>query len=88
MTTALAAGDKNSAMRYLDPSAQQKYGPVFDTLLPSMPQIVGSFSAPQSVTIADGIGEYAVNRTINGENRLFLIYFGRNGDGVWRLGSM
>jgi Bacterial Ig domain/Glucodextranase, domain B len=88
MTTALAAGDKASAMRYLDTSAQQKYGPVFDTLLPNMPQIVGSFSAPRSMTIAEGIGEYAVNRTINGENRLFLIYFGRNGDGVWRLGSM
>ena len=51
-------------------------------------QIVGTFSAPQRVTVADGIGEYAVNRTINGENRLFLVYFGRNGDGVWRLGSM
>jgi hypothetical protein len=88
MTAALAAGDKAAAMRYLDASAQQKYGPVFEALLPNMPQIVGSFSAPQSMTVADGIGEYAVNRTINGENRIFLIYFGRNGDGVWRLGSM
>jgi hypothetical protein len=88
MNTALAAGDKPAAMRYLDTSAQQKYGPVFDALLPNMPQIVGTFSAPQSVTLSDGLGEYAVNRTINGENRLFLIYFSRNGDGVWRLGSM
>ena len=88
MSTALAAGDKSTAMRYLDVSAQQKYGPVFDALLPNMPQIVGTFSALQSVTLSGGLGEYAVNRTINGENRLFLIYFGRNGDGVWRLGSM
>ncbi len=88
MTTALTAGDKPTAMRYLDGSAQEKYGPVFDALLPNMPQIVGSFSAPQSVSLGDGIGEYGVNRTINGQNRLFLIYFGRNGDGVWRLGSM
>jgi hypothetical protein len=75
-----------TAMRYLD--ASRKIRPVFDALLSNMPQIVGSFSAPQSVSLADGIGEYAINRVINGENRLFLIYFGRNGDGVWRLGSM
>jgi hypothetical protein len=48
MSTALAAGDKAAAMRYLDAFAQQKYGPVFDALLPNMLQIVGSFSALQS----------------------------------------
>jgi hypothetical protein len=88
MKTALAEGDKPAAMRHLDASAQQKYGPVFDALLPNMSQIVGSFSELQLVSLSAGMGEYAINRTINGENRLFLIYFGRNGDGVWRLGSM
>jgi len=88
MKTALTAGDKARAMQYLDASAQQRYGPVFDILLPSMPQIAATFSDPQSVSLSDGIGEYAINRTINGENRIFFIYFGRNGDGVWRLGSM
>jgi hypothetical protein len=88
MKTALSAGDKVRALRYLDASAQQRYGPVFDILLPTMPQIVGSFSDPQTVTLSGGMGEYAINRTINGENRIFFIYFGRNGDGVWRLGSM
>ena len=87
--TALTAGDKARAMQYLDPRrSQQRYGPVFDVLLPSMPQIAATFSDPQSVSLSDGIGEYAINRTINGENRIFFIYFGLNGDGVWRLGSM
>ena len=88
MKTALTAGDKARAMQYLDASAQQRYGAVFDVLLPSMPQIAATFSDPQSVSLSDGIGEYAINRTINGENRIFFIYFGLNGDGVWRLGSM
>jgi hypothetical protein len=88
MKTALTAGDKTRAMQYLDASAQQRYGPAFDILLPSMSQIVATFSDLQSVALSGGIGEYAINRTINGENRIFFIYFGRNGDGVWRLGSM
>ena len=88
MKTALTAGDKARAMRYLDASAQQRYGPVFDVLLPSMPQIAATFSDPQSVSLSDSLGEYAINRVINGENRIFFIYFGLNGDGVWRLGSM
>jgi hypothetical protein len=88
MKTALTAGDKTRAMQYLDALAQQRYGPVFDILLPSMSQIVATFSDLQSVALSGGIGEYAINRTINGENRIFFIYFGRNGDGVWRLGSM
>ena len=50
--------------------------------------IVASFSALQRVSLSDGIGEYAMNRIVDGENRLFLIYFSRNGDGVWRLGAM
>jgi hypothetical protein len=88
MKGALASGDKAAAMRYLDASAQRKYGPVFDALLPNMLQIVASFSAPQSVMLSGSLGEYAINRVINGENRIFFVYFGRNGDGVWRLGSM
>ena len=76
------------ARMHLDASAQQRYGPVFDVLLPTMSQIVGTFSDLQSVSLSDGLGEYAINRTINGENRIFFIYFGRNSDGVWRLGSM
>jgi len=88
MKTALTSGDKTRAMQYLDVAAQQRYGPVFDILLPTMPQIAATFSDIQSVALSGRIGEYAINRTINGENRIFFIYFGRNGDGVWRLGSM
>ena len=88
MTSALAAGNKSAAMQFLNASAQERYGRVFDVLMPEMPAITASFSPPQSLLISDRFGEYVVNRTINGENRAFLVYFTQDGDGVWRLGSM
>jgi hypothetical protein len=39
MLGALARGDKAAAMEHLTPSAQQRYGPVFDTLIgPNRPR--------------------------------------------------
>jgi hypothetical protein len=61
---------------------------VFDALLPQMPEIIASYSSLQQVSISSDIGEYAVNRTINGENWIFLIYFLKDADGVWRLDAM
>jgi hypothetical protein len=67
---------------------QAKYGPVFEALLPNMPDIVASYSPLQRVSLAPEIGEYAVSRTIDGRNRIFLIYFLRGSDGVWRIDAM
>ena len=88
LTTALAAGDTSGALTFLDPLARQRYGPVFSLLQPDLGTIVGTFSNLQGVSLTQEFGEYAVNRVIDGQNRIFFIYFGRNGDGVWRLGSM
>jgi PKD repeat protein len=88
LTSALVRGDKAQAMQYLSQQVREKYGPVFDALLPIMTQIPGSFSGLQTVTIDGALGEYAVNRTIDGVNRIFFIYFLRDTDGVWRADSM
>ena len=87
-TTALASRDTTQALQYFNNQAQEKYQPVLQTLAASLPQIAGSFSQPRSVSITDGIGEYAINRTIDGINRIFFIYFLRDADGVWRIDSM
>ena len=50
MNTALLAGDKATALTYLTLSAQVKYGPVFDALLPHMPEIIRSYSPLQRVS--------------------------------------
>lgn len=85
---ALVARDKAKAMQFLNKQAQEKYGTVFDTLISDIPQILGSFSNLQTVTVSGEIGEYAINRTIDGVNRIFFIYMLRDVDGVWRIDAM
>lgn len=88
MGNALKAGDKAAALAYMNENGKAQYGPVFDKLMPQMAGIVGSFSAPQKMAISGAIGEYAVNRTIDGVGKLFFVYFLKGADGVWRLESM
>jgi sulfur relay (sulfurtransferase) complex TusBCD TusD component (DsrE family) len=85
---ALAAGDKAAAMSYLSTAAQDKYGPVLDALLPFMPEIVASYSPLEQVSITNGIAEYAVTRLDAGVKRLYLIYFLRDANGIWRIDGM
>jgi hypothetical protein len=88
MNEALVAGDKEAALAYLNTAAQAKYDPVFEVLLPHMPEIVDSYSPLMRVSISSNIGEFAVNRTIDGELKIFFIYYLKGNDGVWRLNSM
>ncbi|MDY7229533.1 choice-of-anchor A family protein [Hyalangium rubrum] len=88
MNEALAAGDKARAMKYLNPRAREKYGPVFDALLPFMPEIVASYSPLARASLSPSIGEYAVRRSDNGLQRIHLIYFLQCPDGIWRVDEM
>ncbi len=88
MNAALVAGDKTTALSFLTNGAQEKYGPVFDVLLPHMADIIASYSPPRSVSMSEAIGEYAITRVSNGKAYLFLIYFLKDADGVWRLEAM
>ena len=88
LNTALIARDKPKALSYLNQSARVKYEPVFSALLPNFPAIVASYSALQRVSITSDMGEYAVNRVIDGVDEVFFIYLLRDTDGVWRLDSM
>ncbi|MEJ7668266.1 MAG: Ig-like domain-containing protein [Casimicrobiaceae bacterium] len=84
----IAAGDKNAAMAYLSDAAKTKYGAVFDVLRPHLAGIVAGWSAPQTNKLAEKFAEFAINRTIDGVSRLFLIYLLQGYDGVWRIDSM
>jgi hypothetical protein len=88
MNNALVAGDKDTALSYLTDAAKEKYGPVFDVLLPYMADISASLSALQRAGLSSELCEYAVNRTINGQDRVFFIYFRKGDDGVWRISAM
>jgi len=51
-------------------------------------EAVATFTTFQGVNIIESYAEYALNATVNGENRLFLIYFLKDADGVWRVEAM
>lgn len=85
---ALGRNDKAGALSFLNAQAQTKYGPVFDALQSQMPQIASGFSDVQTVDIGAAFSTYAVNRMVEGVNRIFIIQFLIGSDGVWRLDSM
>jgi hypothetical protein len=88
MNDALVRGDVNGAAQYLNESAKRKYQPVFEALKLQFPQIIASYSLLRRVSISEDIGEYAIVRNFNGQNRVYLIYFLRDADGVWRMDGM
>jgi hypothetical protein len=90
MNAALVAGDKATAMTYLTANAQDIYGPVFDTLMPDFPAIVASYSPLRrvAVDVDSGIAIYAINRTIDGVDRIFMIQFLTDENGTWLIDSM
>lgn len=88
MNEALVDGNVNTALTYLNEGAKRKYQPVFDALKPQFPEIIASYSPLRRVSISENIGEYAINRTYLGQNRVYLIYFLKDADGVWRMDEM
>jgi hypothetical protein len=88
LNTALAAGRKEEAVGYLSAAAEAKYGPLFDALLSYMPGIVASYSPLEQVSLTPKAGEYAMSRMDGETKRLYLIYFVRDSDGVWRVDGM
>ena len=88
MNAALVNGDIPSALTYLDHGAQKKYGPVWQVLLPHMAEIIASYSPLRGLSASSRVAEYGFNRIVDGEKRLFLVYFLQNTDGVWRLSAI
>ncbi len=85
---ALACEDIVRATSYLTVSARERYRPVFGKLKSQLRRITSSFSPLRPSIIAGQYAEYGINRTIDGINRIFLIYFVQDNDGVWRIDSM
>jgi hypothetical protein len=65
-----------------------KYDPVFDALMPHMAEIITSYSPLQRMSVFAEMGEYAVLRTIDEKNHLFLIYFVKDTTGVWKVEAL
>jgi Bacterial Ig-like domain (group 3)/Bacterial Ig domain/Beta-propeller repeat len=87
-SAALRAGDKTTALSYLNVQSQKKFGPVFDALMASMSKIFDSFSTIQQIELSDGVAEYAIKRADGGVKKIFFLYFAQDGAGVWRIDEM
>ena len=88
MHMALLCGDIDGALAHFTEGAKERYRPVFQALAPYMAEILNSWSPLQESEITAQYAEFAVNRLINGVNRIFFIYFLKDQDGVWRLDTM
>lgn len=88
MNDALVLGNKDTALQFLSNSAVEKYSSVFEILIPGMPKIVSSYSPLQRSYVSDIYAEYGVNRIIDGVDRVFLIGFIINENGLWRVHTM
>jgi hypothetical protein len=88
MNVALVNGNIESALKHLDEFGKVEYGPVFKVLKDKMPEIVQSYSVPKGVLITNSVGELAINRIYKGQNRIYLIYFMKDKDGLWKLNRM
>jgi alkylated DNA repair dioxygenase AlkB len=86
--TALASGDKATAMTLLSSRAQGVYSSVIDTLMPNMPQIVASWSDPRRMSMDDFAAEYAVTRMSNGVLKVYIFSFVIDQNGQWVIDSM
>lgn len=88
MNQALTNGETQQALNYVTRKSRKRYEPVFESLREHMGEIVASYSEPIAVTLTGGMGEYAINRIIDGEDYIFLVYFLKDSGGVWRVAEM
>ena len=87
-TATLAAGRVDLALESLPAVTAARYKPILEPLGPHFATIIPTWSAPMTGRLADDVGEYTIARSIDGQNRLFFIYFVRDDRGIWRLDSM
>ena len=88
MMTALIAGDKATALSFINSDSRKTYDPLFDALMPNIAAIRNRMSAISRVDIGSNIASYAILKNGSGQNKIYMIDFIKGGDGVWRLDSM
>ncbi|MGH6784097.1 MAG: Ig-like domain-containing protein, partial [Sphingomicrobium sp.] len=79
----LAAGRVDLALAALPPAMAARYQPVLEPLGPHFAQIVPTWSAPATGVLGNDIGEFTITRAIEGQPRMFFIYFVKDDRGLW-----
>jgi hypothetical protein len=84
----LAARDLPGALAHLTPTAQERFGPIFQTLSPNLPTIAAGLGDVDVTGVTSTLAEVALVQQRDGVPRLFFIYFRRNAVGQWFIEEM
>jgi hypothetical protein len=88
MNAAVLAGNIALAETAFSRGARKKFSPLLIALQQHYQEIVDSYTQWQSVTNLPGYKEFVLNRTVNGESRVYFVTFIQDHTGVWRISSM
>jgi len=91
MKAALAGSNIDQGLGYISAVARERYSHILENLAGHLPVIAGEMQEIEQVYVSDGVSKYRIQRSqqINGEvvPITYYIYFGQDGDGLWRIES-
>ncbi len=86
MKKSLTAKDVEKAVSYFLITSQERYRYLFSSLLDLLPDIASNMQATIEMIFAeDGIAQYRIKRLEDVSEVTYYIYFGLDGDGVWKI---
>jgi PKD domain len=85
---ALSSGDAATALTFFDAAAAAKFTPVFNALGPDLGQIAGTLGDMSLVSTRGELVEFSTVRLLQGQPFAYFIYFGRDGNGLWKITSL
>jgi hypothetical protein len=88
MNAAVIGGGLEESLTYLTSTASDRFAPVFEALMPTFAEITASFSPLHRGDLGIQMCEYLIRRNFGEETHVFLVYYVRGADGVWRLDEM
>jgi hypothetical protein len=88
MLTRLRAKDVTGALTQVTGGAYAKYSGVFNSIVGQFPSIIDKLGTLQQGSVTGDLAEYVLVRDTATGPQVFLIYFLRGEDGVWRIDGM
>lgn len=87
MIDALNAGDKEKALRFMVGDSREKYGAIFEVLMPYMAEITAGFSDIYQLGLYSEMASYVLMTAEEDEPRVFVAQFMIDRHGIWRIES-
>jgi hypothetical protein len=85
MKTALVAGDVNTVLNFIAKDAREAFGYNLNLLSGYLPEISNGLTNITISEVNDGMVEYEMLGTYEGETYNTLVRFVKDKDGIWRI---